>query len=65
MDVEIEPPPVHSEVHQPGSRHWSDYAISLSALFVSLVSILIAWRHGEEMKRLVEANSLPFCTIDR
>ena len=46
-------------------------AIPIAALFVSFVSIFIAWHHGQVMKelvhqneKLVEANSLPYLQID-
>jgi hypothetical protein len=64
MDVEIEKPHVH---HRPTGHHWLDLALPVAALFVSFVSIFIAWHHGQVMKelvhqneRLVEANSLPY-----
>jgi hypothetical protein len=63
MDIEIEQPHVHAAAHGAHARHWSDHAMSLSALFVSLVSILIAWQHGIEMKKLVQANSFPYLQI--
>lgn len=67
MDVEIEKPHVH---HQPSGHRWLDLALPIAALFVSFVSIFIAWHHGEVMKelvhqneKLVEANSLPYLQI--
>lgn len=66
MDVEIEKPHVH---HRTGNPHL-DLILPLSALFVSLVSILIAWHHSVIMsdlvhqnERLVEAESLPYLEI--
>lgn len=66
MDVEIEKPHAH---HRTGNRHF-DLVLALAALFVSFVSIGIAWHHGQVMKdlvhqneRLVEANSLPYLEI--
>jgi hypothetical protein len=62
MDVDLEPPHLH---HRTGHA-WLDLVLPVSALFVSFLSILIAWHHGEVMKqlvhqneRLVAANSLP------
>jgi hypothetical protein len=62
MDVDVEHPHHH---HRTGHR-WLDAIVSSAALFVSLISILIAWHHGETMRelvhqneRLVQANSLP------
>ena len=54
MDVEIEKPHVH---HHPRlGIPWYDLAIPLAALFVSFVSIFIAWHHGQVMKELVHQN---------
>jgi len=72
MDVEIEQPHLAHEhlMHQHPTRHWTDYAIPVSALFVSLISILIAWQHGEVMQqlvaqnaKLVRANSMPYLEL--
>jgi hypothetical protein len=68
VDVEIEKPHVH---HHPRlGIPWYDLAIPLAALFVSFVSIFIAWHHGQVMKelvhqneKLVEANSLPYLDL--
>jgi hypothetical protein len=68
VDVEIERPHVH---HRPTGIPWYDLAIPVAALFVSFVSIYIAWHHGKVMQelvyqneKLVEANSLPYLQID-
>ena len=67
MDVEIEHP--HVQHHKTGHRGL-DFALPIAALFVSFVSIFIAWHHGQVMKelvhqneKLVEANSLPYLQI--
>jgi hypothetical protein len=69
MDVEIEKPHVHH--HRKLGIPWYDLAIPVAALFVSFVSIFIAWHHGQVMKelvhqneKLVEANSLPYLQIN-
>lgn len=66
MDVEVEHPHVH---HHSGHR-WIDMAIPIAALFVSVVSIAIAYHHGSVMQqlvrqneRLVQANSLPYLEL--
>jgi hypothetical protein len=66
VDVEIERPHVH---HRSGHR-WIDLIVPVAALFVSFVSILIAYHHGQVMKELVEqnaklvqANSLPYLEL--
>jgi hypothetical protein len=68
MDVETHPPHAH---HKKLGIPWLDMALPLAALFVSLVSIFIAWHHGKVMKelvhqneRIVEAESLPYVEID-
>ncbi|HEY0412028.1 MAG TPA: hypothetical protein VGD66_02665 [Allosphingosinicella sp.] len=68
MDVEIEPPHVH---HHPTGYHWLDKVLPVCALFVSFVSIFIAYHHGRVMQelvhqneRLVQANSLPHLQIE-
>ena len=71
LDIEIEHAHPHPLGHErAGRRHWSDFAIPLAALFVSFMSIFIAWQHGQEMKelvrqnaRLVQANSFPHMQI--
>ena len=67
MDVEIEQPHVH---HRSVGHRWFDFALPIAALFVSFVSIYIAWHHSQALKelvhqneRLVEANSLPYLQI--
>lgn len=67
MDVEIEKPHVHQ---RPSGHRWFDLTLPIAALFVSFVSILIAWHHGRVMQdlvyqnqRLVEAESLPYLEI--
>ena len=67
MDVEIEKPHVHH--HRTGNRRL-DLVLPLAALFVSFVSIFIAWHHGQIMRdlvhqneRIVEAESLPYVDI--
>lgn len=66
MEVEIEKPHVH---HSTGHRRL-DMILPITALFVSLVSILIAWHHSQIMselvhqnERIVQAESLPYLDI--
>ena len=67
MDVEIDKP----HVHHPKTGHRSfDFILPVAALFVSFVSIFIAWHHGQIMRdlvrqneRMVEAESLPYLEI--
>jgi hypothetical protein len=71
MDVEVEQPHAHVAAHKTGHA-WLDKVLPVSALFVSFISILIAWHHGEVMqelveqnRRLVQANSLPYLSFGR
>lgn len=66
MEVEVEKPHLP---HPTGHRRL-DLVLPLVALFVSFVSILIAWHHSHVMQelvhqneRLVESNSLPYLQI--
>lgn len=66
MDVEIE----HPHDHHKTGHAWLDKVVPLSALLISIVSIGIAFHHGEVMQalvqqneRLVQANSLPFVEL--
>ena len=68
MEVEVEPPHVGHRPH--GDRHWADFAIPGAALFISLISIFVAWHHGQVMRelvdqnaKLVQANSLPYLEL--
>jgi hypothetical protein len=67
MDVEIEHP--HHHHHKTG-HGWLDKLLPLSAILISIVSIGIAFHHGQVMQalvqqneRLVQANSLPFVQL--
>jgi hypothetical protein len=68
MDVEIEQPHVHKK---KTGNHRLDLILPVAALFVSFVSILIAWHHTTIMsdlvhqnERLVAAESLPYLEIE-
>jgi hypothetical protein len=67
MDVEIDKPHVH---HRPTVFRHFDLVLPIAALFVSFISILIAWHHSHIMRelvkqneRIVEAESLPSLEI--
>jgi hypothetical protein len=58
-------PEVHHHPHKTGHR-WVDFAVPLSAVVVSVISLAVAVHHGNTMKemaqanaRLVQANSWP------
>ena len=52
-------PEVHSHHHKVGHR-WIDLALALSALILSITSILIAIQNDHSMHNLVTANSWPY-----
>ena len=62
------PPEVHEpHSHPPGAHRdrrgppaWLEWATSISALVVSVSSIVIAIHHGDTMDKLVKANSFPY-----
>jgi archaellum component FlaF (FlaF/FlaG flagellin family) len=67
MDIEIEPP--HHHHHKTG-HNWLDKVLPVSAILISVISILIAFHHGKVMQelvqqnaRLVAANSLPHLSL--
>ncbi|MFI4966764.1 MAG: hypothetical protein ACHP9T_15530 [Caulobacterales bacterium] len=61
--MSLETPP---EIHAPHAHHggglprWLEWVTSISALVVSISSIVIAVHHGDAMDRLVQANSYPY-----
>lgn len=55
----MEQPEVEHLHHHTG-RPWWDLALGVSAVCISLVSILLAIHNGHAMERLVQANSWPF-----
>lgn len=52
-------PEVHAHKHGTGHR-WIDIALALSALALSITSIIIAIENDHAMKNLVTANSWPY-----
>jgi hypothetical protein len=50
--------PHHHPAHT--GRRWLDMVLALSAMFVSVISLIVAVEHGRTMDRLVTANSWPF-----
>jgi len=47
---------VHANHHRSGHR-WVDLVLAASAMVVSIVSVVIAIRHGHTMERMAEANA--------
>jgi hypothetical protein len=46
----------HSHPSHTGHR-WLDIALGLSAMFVSVVSLVVAVEHGRTMQRMADANA--------
>lgn len=55
-------PEVHSHAHQIGHR-WIDLVLALSALALSIASIVISIQNEANMQRLVTANSWPYIEL--
>ena len=67
MEVEVVEPP---HQHHAVGAHWLDKVLPVSAILISIISIWIAYHHGEVMQelvhqneRLVAANSLPHLSL--
>lgn len=58
----MEQPEVEHLHHHTG-RPWWDLVLGVSAVCISLVSILLAIHNGHAMERLVQANSWPFVKV--
>lgn len=56
-------PEVHSHHHKVGHR-WIDLALALSALILSITSILISIQNDHAMHNLVTANSWPYLEME-
>ena len=64
-----EAPHQHHSAHT--GRRWLDMTLAFSAMFVSVISLVVAVEHGRTMERMadanarmVEANSWPFVEFD-
>src|SRR5580704_7329630 len=69
-EVMVAPEAPHSHPSHTGHR-WLDIVLGLSAMFVSVVSLVVAVEHGRTMERMadantrmVDANSWPFVEFD-
>lgn len=49
----------HHHHHQTGHR-WLDITLACSAVFISLMSLLLALQHGKAMEKMVEVSSWPY-----
>lgn len=59
MDTSPAPP----EVKRTGGK-WLDLMLALSAIFVSMCSLFLAYNSSNSMERLVQANSMPFIQLE-
>jgi hypothetical protein len=65
MGAEMGPGPdvEHHHHHETGHR-WLDITLAVSAVFISLISLLLALQHGRAMEKMVEVSSWPYVSID-
>lgn len=59
----FEPVEAPAETRKTGHR-WVDLLLSISAIFVSVTSLLLAQDSSRAMERLVQANSMPFLQLE-
>ena len=52
----------HHHHHHTGQR-WLDITLGVSAVFISLMSLLLAIQHGRAMERMVEMSSWPYVVV--
>ena len=64
MAAEMGPGPdvEHHHHHETGHR-WLDITLGVSAVFISLMSLLLALQHGRAMEKMVEVSSWPYAII--
>jgi len=62
--AEIGPGPdiEHHHHHATGHR-WLDITLAISAVFISLVSLLLAIQHGRAMEKMVQVSSWPYVMV--
>lgn len=52
----------HHHHHHTGHR-WLDVVLGVSAVFISLMSLVLAIQHGKAMERMVEVSSWPYVVV--
>lgn len=64
MGMEMGPGPEveHHHHHQTGHR-WLDITLAVSAVFISLMSLVLAIQHGHAMEKMVEVSSWPSMAV--
>ena len=65
MGAEMGPGPdvEHHHHHHTGHR-WLDVTLGVSAVFISLMSLLLAIQHGNAMEKMVQVSSWPYVLMD-
>lgn len=61
--IAVDLPEVHAP-HAHGGDSWLNRIVALAALVTSVVSIVVAIRHGDTMEKLVEAQSWPYVGLN-
>ena len=64
MGAEMGPGPdvEHHHHHHTGHR-WLDVTLGVSAVFISLMSLLLAIQHGNAMEKMVQVSSWPYVLL--
>jgi hypothetical protein len=64
MAAEMGPGPdvEHHHHHETGHR-WLDITLAVSAVFISLMSLVLAIQHGRAMEKMVEMSSWPYLEL--
>jgi hypothetical protein len=64
MAAEMGPGPdvEHHHHHETGHR-WLDVVLGVSAVFISLMSLILAIQHGRAMEKMVEMSSWPYVQL--
>jgi hypothetical protein len=56
-------PDVEHHHHQHTGHRWLDVILGVSAVFISLMSLLLALQHGRAMEKMVEMSSWPYVIV--
>jgi hypothetical protein len=56
-------PDVEHHGHQHTGNRWLDVVLGVSAVFISLMSLLLALQHGRAMEKMVEMSSWPYVRV--
>jgi len=64
MAAELGPgPDIEHHHHRHTGHRWLDVTLGVSAVFISLMSLVLAIQHGRAMERMVEMSSWPYVVI--